>query len=87
MDITPQRIKHMKSGTDISREMNKLYGEARKGIISTQDLSRYGAFLNLLLGVIRETELQTEIRELHEAIETQNIPLRDSKPRLINSVS
>lgn len=87
MDIPPQRIKHMKCGTDITREMNKLYGEARKGNISTQDLTRYGSFLNILLGVIRETELEADIRSLREAMKAQGIPIKNARPQLVKTAA
>ena len=63
--------RHMKSATDVVRELNKIYFEARRGKLATQDCTRLANVLNILIGAIRETELEAEVQELRELIEAK----------------
>ena len=71
LDDTPQRIPKIRSLTDITRAMNRIHAEARKGLLSTQDMGRYGAFYNLFAGMLRDGILEERLQKLEEM---QGIP-------------
>ena len=71
LDDTPQRIPKIRSLTDITRAMNRIHAEARKGQLSTQDMGRYGAFYNLFAGMLRDGILEERLQKLEEM---QGIP-------------
>ncbi len=64
----PKNARHMKNSTDVTRELNKIYFEARRGQITTQDCSRFANVLNIIMGALRESELESEIRLIKEAL-------------------
>jgi hypothetical protein len=68
MKKKPQRCRvKLDRPVDVRRELAKLYREARMGELSTAELNRFGAFLNILLGCMRDTELQAQIEALELA--------------------
>lgn len=63
------RIRKLRSLTDIGREIESLYKQTRHNKLSTQDMSRYVAALNLLAGVIKDDRAETEIADRLAALE------------------
>jgi len=78
---------HMKSATDVVRELNKIYFEARRGKLPTQDCTRLANVLNIIIGALRETELEADIRSLRESMEAQGIPIKSARPQLVKTAA
>lgn len=58
-----KRIPTMRCLTDVGRMMNVVFKEGRRGVISTQDMSRFIQCLNVLAGIFKiEKELDHEDR-------------------------
>lgn len=58
------------SATDVSRELAKLYREARSGRIDVSDASRLANMLSILARILTDSELEARIealerREMH----------------------
>ena len=54
------------SATDISREMAKLYREARSGRIDVSDASRLANMLSILARILSDSELEARIEALEQ---------------------
>lgn len=46
--------------------MNCIHAEARKGLLSTQDMGRYVAFYNQFAGMFRDGILEERLQKLEE---------------------
>jgi hypothetical protein len=61
------RIGPLETPIECRREMGRVYKEARNGRMETQDASRLCNILNLIIGAIRDTDLERRISELEAA--------------------
>lgn len=46
---------------DIQNEIKRLYKSARNGGMETQDMTRYTSVLNILINIMRDTDLEARI--------------------------
>jgi hypothetical protein len=51
---------------EVRRELQKVYGDAKAGRISTQDGSRLVFMLQSLAGMIRDSDLEERIKKLEQ---------------------
>ena len=54
------------SATDVSRELAKLYREARSGRIDVSDASRLANMLSILARILSDSELEARIEALEQ---------------------
>ena len=58
------RIAPLESAIDCRRELARVYRQARRGEISTQDMSRFANLLQTMVGMIRDTDIEARVAEL-----------------------
>lgn len=61
------RIGPLKKPGDIRTEMARVYRLGRQGEIETQDMGRFIQALNVIVGVIRDTDLEERLKKLEQA--------------------
>ena len=61
------RIPPLKTAIDCRRELARVYRQARRGEISTQDMGRFANLLQVMVGVIRDTDIESKVAELESA--------------------
>lgn len=72
----PQRHRQIKTSHEVLRQLNRIYREARFGQMETQDMGRYGAFLNLMGNQIKTTDLEERIEALEKIISEKKTNLK-----------
>lgn len=60
------RIAPLDSAIDRRRELARVYRQARRGEINTQDMSRFANLLQTMVGMIRDSDLEARIAELEQ---------------------
>jgi hypothetical protein len=63
------RVGVLKTLPNVSREIARVYKQARRGEIETQDASRFVYMLNVLSGVLRDQRVLDEFSRRIEAVE------------------
>lgn len=58
------RIAPLESAIDCRRELAGVYRQARRGEISTQDMGRFANLLQIMVGMIRDTDIEARVVEL-----------------------
>ena len=60
------RIAPLDSAIDCRRELARVYRQARRGEINTQDMSRFANLLQTMVGMIRDSDLEARVAELEQ---------------------
>lgn len=58
------RIAPRDSAIDCRRELARVYRRARRGEITTQDMGRFANLLQIMVGMIRDTDIEARVAEL-----------------------
>ena len=61
------RIGHLTKVSDISRELRRIYRASRCGQLDTTDLSRFTNCLQVMVNVLRDSDLEKRIQQLEAA--------------------
>ncbi|MDP1680966.1 MAG: hypothetical protein Q8L39_04240 [Burkholderiales bacterium] len=67
MENQPMKRVTLKTISDISRELSKVYREARNGRLDTADLGRYANALAILSRITLDADLETRVAALEDA--------------------
>jgi hypothetical protein len=68
-NTTAKRIGPMRTAIDCRRELAKTYRQYRQGDISDQTAKTSGYLLKILVGMIRDHELATEVADMRQKLE------------------
>lgn len=61
------RIGPLQTPGNVRTEMARVYRLGRQGDIETQDMGRFIQALNILVGVIRDTDIEERLKKLEQA--------------------
>jgi hypothetical protein len=64
---TPRTVR-LENTRAIRRELVRLYGEGRRGLMSVADLSRYAHVLMILSNIGRDADLEARLEALEKAL-------------------
>ena len=65
------RIGALRTPSDCRRELARVYKLGRKGEMDTQSMSRFANVLQIMVGMIRDTELEERLGRLEEHISSR----------------
>ena len=60
------RISPLDCAIDCRRELARVYRQARRGEISTQDMGRFANALQIMVGMIRDSDVEARVAELEQ---------------------
>ena len=60
------RIAPLDSAIDCRRELARVYRQARRGEIGTQDMGRFANLLQIMVGMIGDTDIEARVAELEQ---------------------
>jgi len=60
------RVSPLESAIDFRPELARVYRQARRGEISTQDMARFANLLQIMVGMIRDTDIEARVAELEQ---------------------
>ena len=56
----------LESAIDCRRKLARVYQQARRGEITTQDMGRFANLLQIMVGMISDTDIEVRIAELEQ---------------------
>jgi len=68
------RIGVLRTPSDCRRELARVYKLGRKGEIDTAHMTRFANVLQIMVGMIRDTELEERLSRLEENMTSRTVP-------------
>lgn len=80
-----KRVVRLKTTGDVNRFLAKLINELRRDEIDTGKAGRIGYLCNILIGAIRDSELEKRVAALEEKVEKESIGEGAGSERIVDA--